>query len=329
MKSRRPWPRSSALAVLATLITVSNAVLSVAAGLELGDIVVVQQTTGDVYKVNSKSGRRTLIADTGFDGLSSALVSSEKKIVTTTRSDIGVLEIDPVTGASVSIASGDLLSRSFTIAFEGKTSLLVGDLDSGLVRVDLSTSEQSLLTTFNDIADIEVAEDGTIYLLDYGRFESGRILTLNPDTGELTTISDGGFFEDPVDMVFEPSGSLLVSNAHSLRYSEILRVDIKSGQQERLFSWNAQGTIALEDPSHLLIGEFRDNMVLRANIHTGEVTELAGELIYGNTTGIAVVVAEPETSALLNLAAVSLLASIRRLRRKPNSVSQLRAKCEM
>lgn len=298
--------------ILVTSVTVNPARSSFAAPLELGDIVVVQQGVNDVYVIDPQTGRDTPVAKGVPGSLSHVIIDDGGLIVTSTRGSTGVVQVDPESGAYQSVIQGDPITRPASVAIDRDGNLVVADVHVGVFRVDLETHEFQLLTNEAPIQDIEVGPNNTIYLLDSNGVGPGRILSINSGTGQLTTVSEGGLIDEPVDMELDPGGNLYVSNARSNSSSDVLRIDVESGQQERLFTYGSPGFIALENPNHLLIGDFFNNEILRANIHTGEITLLADLGLGGNITGIAVVVPEPDTAVLLGFAAVGFLASKRR-----------------
>lgn len=234
------------LAVL-VLITI-GLVAATAAPLELGDIVVVKQTTGNVYVIDAVTSKRTLVAENVSSGLSRVVLDSTGGIITTTRWALGVVRIDPATGIVETIADGPMLQRPFTVALDNSNELLVGDLNSGIVRVDLETGNQEQISTYRDVNDIEVGADGTIYVLASGIVNAGggRILTIDRQNGQHAVLSEGGMLFNPGDMSLSPGGELIVSNGRSNDLSEILTVDLTTGEQVLLFTFESNGFITHE-----------------------------------------------------------------------------------
>lgn len=262
-----------------------------------GNIVAVQQSSGRVYIVDPLTGTSSIIATGLGDGLSHVRFDQHGKIVTTTRSPTGVLRIDPSSGQVETLASGSMLLNSFALAFENSNSLLVADLDSGLVRIDLTSGNQELVTPFNAIQDIEIGIDGTIYALDFGVWGQGggTVRTINPFTGTVSQLTSDGAMFNPADMAFDSTGNLLVSNGTIDNTSEIVRIDTHSGASTVLFPFDWSGFISLESSDYLLIANFGSNQIHRAEIATGQLSLLSELGVYGNLTGIAVAVPEPSS----------------------------------
>lgn len=287
--------------------------------LALGDIVVVQQSSGRVYVVDPDSGQTTLVASNVSNGLSHVVLDAQRRILTTTRCAAGVVRIDPETGNMEGVVAGDLVQRPNALAFEDDSNLIVSDLDSGVIRVDLDSGTQQLITSFADVQDLEIGTDGTIFALDYGRFNSGggRVLVIDPITGSISTLAEGGYLFNPSDMTIDANGDLLVSNRCNNFLSQILRIDTDSGSQDMLFTYGSTGFITLEDPDNLLIADFRNKEILRAELSSGDIQLVSSQFYYvGNLTGIAVVVPGPSTLILLATGALGLLTYGWRRRRR-------------
>jgi len=287
-----------------------SAVATAGVILTAGDIVAVQQSSGRVYAIDHDSGLTTVVNNTLYGGASHVVVDSRGRILTASRGAAGVVRIDPETGLSESVAVGGLLQQANCLAFEDDSTLIVGDRESGIVRVDLGSGTQELLTSYDDVQDIAIGADGTMFLLDYGQYNSGggRVLVLDPDTGSMSTLAQGGYLFNPVDMVLDANGDLLVSNG--LEYgasTQILRIDAETGSQDMLFTLRRSGFIALEDPDTLLYADFSENEILRAELSSGHTELVSSDFYYvGNLTGIAVFVPEPATFTLLALGGLAV-----------------------
>ena len=292
--------------------------VALAEQLNPGDIAVVKQDTGEVYVVDAETGTATLIVDIGCSGFSHVILDSCGRILTATRGSAGIIGIDPATGQIDSIASGALIRRPCALAFDNNDDLIVGDTYNGLVRVDLSSGTQELLTPYTDIQDIEIDDDGNIFLLDFGRVNAGggRVLTFDPVTESLSTLAEGGNLFNPADMTFGPDGNLLISNRLSNRQSQILQVDINDGNQEVLFTdstTNSEGFIDLENNQSLIVGHLYGNTITRIDLFSGDTQNVSYLGVYGHVTGIAVCpMPEPSSITLLFFGLASILCVRRR-----------------
>src|SRR5882672_2471570 len=64
----------------------------------------------------------------------------------------GLVDYNPTTGQSVSISSGGLLTTPTGVAVESSTSALVSVIGKGIVRVNLLTGAQQLVTSGNHLS---------------------------------------------------------------------------------------------------------------------------------------------------------------------------------
>lgn len=293
--------RRDLIGLLATCVFSCCSASANAGALEAGDIVLVQQSEGRVYSVDPVSGAFDLITDSDFlGGVSQVAFEPSGDILTATRGSFGIARVFPETGHVESAAAAPFIVDPFTLAFDLNGDLLVGDLENGLVRTDLDSGNQEIITSYNDIQDIEVASDGTIFLLDFGFFPvgRGRVLTVDRITGTVSTLAEDGFLGNPGDMTIGPNGNLLISNRADTG-SGIVRVDRTTGNQEMLFAIPTSGFLSLEDSEHLILGNFGNNEVVRAELATGNLEVLSDIGFNGNITGIRVFVPEPSAVSLL------------------------------
>lgn len=253
-----------------------------------GDIVAVQQSSGMVFVTDPVSGFSSSIAQ-GLGDPSQVVVDSVGRILTPTRSSKGVARIDPHTGTIMYIGAGTMQYPA-NLAFENENNLLVGDLNRGIFRVNVQTGEQTLISLFTQAQDIEVGPDGTIYVLDFGSFGSGRgrVLKVDPRFGDVLVVAGGDPLFNPSDMSFSPDGTLLVLNGKSNTTSELLKVNLDTGELSTLFAVPFVGFISHESNDHIIIGDFNYGQLLRADLETGAyqlISRLGG---YGNLTGVSV-----------------------------------------
>jgi streptogramin lyase len=278
--------------------------------LKVGDIVVTQQSSGSIYKVDPSTGIATLaMSNNSLTGLAQVILDSQNRALAATRSTYGILRFNFATGVAESVASGPFLANPYSLAFDHAGDLIVGSGDDWLTRINLTTGVQQHLSHFTSstvIQDIEVGSNGLIYVLDGGVFPSGggRVLTVDPLTGSQNLLVQGGDIYQGSDMAIEADGNLIISTSKNMS-SKFVRVDAHTGQQQLLFSHGDEGFIALDADGSLLFAEFYANSVQRINLSTGSSSTFGHITSVGNLTGIAVVLPVPEPSVMA-LAALSV-----------------------
>jgi hypothetical protein len=300
------------------LVAFSNFV--VAAPLQLGDIVVSNQNSGNLYRVAPTSGTATLLTTDNllFDP-NHVIIDAQGRIITVERSiqaGRAVVRFDPTTGVQSRIASTAYTPTA--LAFDANNNLIIGNADDQLIRMDPVTGAQILLATLTNvqsIQDVEVDNLGRIVVLDFGVFPSGtgsKIVRFDLTTGQQTTISNT--FVNPVDLVIRPTGDYVVSNRISNTTSEIVRVDPITGSQQILASLPSEGFIALKDQNTILYADFDGDLsILRVDLLTGQTQTLSNFQFPREITGIAIYVPEPSPLLLAALGTMSLaLARCRR-----------------
>ena len=256
-----------------------------------------------------------------------------------------VLRVDPGTGSRTVVSSNftpdsdALLRFPYSIAVEPSGSLAlvdVGDFAATLprvVRVDPVSGSRTVLvgeddrrgngSRFDIPRDVAVETDGTLWVLDagldiFGNDTDPRVLRVNPATGERTVVSanldgDDVFFGDPVRIVVEPAGTLVVldrnaSDVFGFSSPALLRVNPATGERTVVSSNFSAGDVFFGDPVGIAVqGDgtlwvldrnarnsfgFFGPAVLRVDPATGERTLVAfngpGNAFFGDPQGIAV-----------------------------------------
>jgi hypothetical protein len=258
------------------------------------------------------------MSNANLTGFSHAILDSQNRVLTATRSTYGILRFDFSTGIAQSVASGPFLQRATSIAFDQVGNLIVGGSDEWLTRINLTTGAQEHLTHFSfssGIQDVDVGADGLMYVLDFGNYPSGegRVFTYDSATGIQHLLAQGGDIYQAGDMMIAPDGNLLVLSSTN-HASKIVKVDAKTGQQQLLKTLGDEGFISLDRDGSLLFAGFYGMDVERINLTSGVISHVGNIGGIGNLTGIAVVVPEPTATVLAILGAIAFFAG-RRSRR--------------
>lgn len=82
------------------------------------------------------------------------------------------------------------------------------------------------------LSGIACAGDGTLYASIYG--SPGRIVRIEPDTGQVVPISEGGLLAFVLDLAVEPTGTIVASQDAITGPIGLTRVDASSGAQALL-----------------------------------------------------------------------------------------------
>jgi len=282
-----------------------------------GDIVVVTQSSGDLFRVNPVSGAVSEIPSDGelFNPMH-VLLDAQGRILNAERSGHSIVRTDPASGSQIKLASGFLLTWPTSLAFEPSGNLVVGNSPQGgsrqLIRVDPQTGSQTLLTTLSGISsiqDVDVDALGRIVVLDAGPFNSGggKIVRVNPVTGTQSVVSTA--VANPSDLLIRPTGDFIVANRVSPSSTQILIIDPVTGASQIALTVPSSGWIALQDQNTILYADFSNNpnkanpSILRANLLTGQTQSVSTYDFFHNPIGIAIYspVPEPSTAVLLGI----------------------------
>lgn len=315
-------------AVSSLMLTVSTGVR--AAPLTPGDIVVVSQSNGSIFKVNPATGG---VATLSIGGLLAnpmhTLIDRQGRVLTAERTNSGtpgIVRYDPANGTMQSIASGSQLAYPVALDLDqSQQNLFVLASDNKkLVRVELASGVQTPLATLTGVLtpqDVDLASNGDLYVTDFGSFNSptGKIVRVNPVTGQLTTVASGGNLFNPGDLLIHPSGDLLVTNRHSDGTSQLLRINPLTGNQQIVATLPSEGFIALQDERTVIYADFYQNLsILRVDLITAQTSVVSSFHFPDELTGVAIY-SVPEPTAP---AAVGLIAFLCRRRVRRSTLSQ-------
>jgi sugar lactone lactonase YvrE len=253
-----------------------------------GDILVLDFEAGTggkaaLFRVDPTTGARTILSDFGLGanqgvdlGEGMALEASGQILVTDPSAGTGgngaLFRVDPTTGARTLLSDfGSGVNQGVGphgVAVEATGQILVIDYDAGtagrgaLFRVDPTTGVRTLLSDFGsgvnqgvDPCDVAVEASGQILVIDpsAGAGAQGALFRVDPTTGARTLLSNFGSGanrgEDPVGLVVEASGQILVadSSAGSIQ-GALFRVDPTTGARTVLSDFDSGANQGVEGP---------------------------------------------------------------------------------
>ena len=209
---------------------------NLASGLLIADDFGIGSNPDVVYSVNPANGVQTLISDLSnpaqgpvFPHLDAGdLVIEPSGNYLLNNFVTGVIyRIDPATGNRTLYTSGGFLTAGTPaatfMAIDNNGDLLVAvqnpaTPNGAIVRINHSTLAQTVITSggFSNLAGLSVAADGSILVGDegpqFGSLPDGVVYQINPTTGARSVIASGGFLAQPLDVLVELSGTILVGD---------------------------------------------------------------------------------------------------------------------
>jgi len=283
-----------------------------------GDLVVVDQVTDVVVRVDPISGAQTLISDAG--GGYDVAVAPNGTIWMSQGNNL--VQVDPDSGIQTVVASDINLSggQATGISIAPNGDIIVGTFggSSSVTRVDPVTGNTTLLSSAGSLNGVAVNSAGDIFIAP----ELGEQILRLDSSGTLQQTYDligppGQDFGRPEDIAFAPDGDLIVLDG--IR-DVFLKLDITSGSQTIIdplvFSSFPFG-IAIEAGGDFVFPGFETSSSEAALWRLDPATQIAtlitsGDLLPGGNglRSVAVVpIPEPGTAVLL-LLGLTLMARI-------------------
>src|SRR5207247_1451130 len=141
----------------------------------------------------------------------------------------GVIRVNTLTGGQAFVSTGNNFELPAGIAREARGFLLVSDYGrpggpGRLIRVNPANGSQTVVSVGDPVfsggsrfiapSGIALGPSGQIYIADPDQpGDTGRIIRVDPVTGDQFTVSTGGSFIDPTGIVRDPaSGALLAAD---------------------------------------------------------------------------------------------------------------------
>ncbi len=176
-------------------------------------------------------------------GATQIAVTSDRKVIV---AGVGsLIEVDIASGAQHVLTTGKHLSRPIGgIAVSSRGTIFAGlstlndEVNPALiVEVDLSTGDQSLRAEFMDygrLTDLDVDQSGQVFAamaFDFDGSEQGHVLSINPDTGHVKVVTEGGLVTTPIGLALGVDGQVYTAEALT---RAVIRWNPQTDQQQIL-----------------------------------------------------------------------------------------------
>jgi DNA-binding beta-propeller fold protein YncE len=234
-------------------------------------------------------------------------------------SDLGppgrIVRIDRVTGAQRVVSEGQFFGRPYGIAIAPDGQIFITEIGTRqerhnrIIRVDPGTGIQTLVTVpssvagaFVDLEGIAVGAAGDLFVVDRGvdGGNDGRVIRVDPTTGEQAVVTRGGYLEDPRGIVadYTFTGTLIVADPDAFALNgAIVAVQPITGDQWVVSNHSLFGNpagIAI-DPTGLglIVTDFATapvaDRVFRVSLTDGTTTVLSSSGSFFQPWGVAIV----------------------------------------
>jgi Ca2+-binding RTX toxin-like protein len=282
------------------------------AGAAAGDIYVVDSANDTLYRIDASSGVRSTVASgSPISDPRGMVFGPDGQLYIAESSGAGsILRVNPTTGAKTTVASGVPLVNPRGLAFTATGRLLVGDngtidgcmggpVDALVVDVNPATGSKATLASggfMNETNGVTVFPDGSIFVSDCGAAgeggpADGRVIRIDPVTGDQTPIATGGMLLNPNGIAAGPGGVAYVSDfgptdtGGTPLDGKIVRVT-SSGAQSLL----TEG-VNIDNPQGPVF-DFAGNLVLADLGLSGTTVTTDGEVIRVTASGVQSLVEE-------------------------------------
>src|SRR6266498_1998036 len=254
--------------------------------------VLVADSQATVYRVDPRTGERTIIAQGGK--LDRPYDLAQMRDGTVVVSDTGTLRIvglNPATGEQTVLAEGGELGVPFGIDVDQHNRIYVAN-SSAIVRVNPETRQVETIAKGGLLQvplDVAAAPDGSLYVAD----ALAGIVRVDPATQEQTLITKGDLLHQSIGIALDGNRSAYVADAGG---QCIVSVDLKNGSQKLVsmagllttpvgIAVGPGGTLLVSDPDAFdLDGGI---MTINADGTQSPITKGFGDLV--NARGIAIV----------------------------------------
>lgn len=202
-----------------------------------GSILVIDSANG-LLRVNPDDGSQSVVSTGPFGKAIGVAVEADGNILV--GSMLGLLRIDPISGATLTTFSGNNLDfpAGVTVAPDGQ--IFVTDVGafagkpSQIIKIDPLSGAQQVITTGNLLAvpaDLVLDSDGMIFVAD-GPMGTNNVIQVNPTSGEQTLVSTGTNISLPAAIKIL-GGNLVTANGGN---ASVVTVNALSGEQGVLYS---------------------------------------------------------------------------------------------
>jgi len=279
--------------------------------LEGGDILYVDSGNatdgGGLFKLNPKTGERTVIAMGGLLRMPFGVAVDVKRGLIVVSDSGRLVVVDPATGQQAILAdnSSGALGMPLGLDFDGRRNLVVANAQA-IVRMDAAREMLQIVSAGGRLrcpTGVATSRNGDLFVANMS-FPS-EIIRVDSRTGEQTVIARGGLLNRPqavavvgddiyVTDVATPDGNFGVGR--------VIHIDATTGEQSVVsegdflvgpvgITVDAEGQLIVADP-YTINPESRDwfdGAVMRINPETGEQVLLArGAAGFVNPRGVTV-----------------------------------------
>lgn len=181
-----------------------------------------------------------------------------------------------------------------------------------LYEVDVTggTPPRLILDKLGGLNGFQVGNDGMIYgPLVFGK----RIVKINPDTAEMTTVSDE--FEDPGALKLDFKGSAYVLNNDT----ELRKLDLATGKSTVLATLPAGAdNLALDSKGNIFVSLSQVNAIVEVNAETAAIRYVVEPAALTSATGLAVIANGADDTVYLG----DLFGGVRKINAATGTVEQ-------
>ncbi len=195
--------------------------------LSSGDIIVADDNTDAIIRVDPVTGEQTIISQGGFfKDPENLVMDSDGNILVADGDAAGgagaIIKVDPVTGDQTILSSNAISTlnlfddgpEDLVIDFDGDI-IVLDDGDGAVIRVNPLNGEQELISDNDEFSGrpegIALEADGMIIVADGN---ARKIIRVHPVTGAQTVISSGGELVRPEGVAVAADGSIFVADGN-------------------------------------------------------------------------------------------------------------------
>lgn len=220
-----------------------------------------------------------------------------------------LIAIDTATGAGSLVGGSFRFGTVKAIAARGDEIFAVelgSSMGDAVLQIDPTTGEQSFVVGTSRVNGSGGLSFGPNDALYFGNVSSNTLWTIDPDTGQLTSVGALGPAVGSVGiggLAFDGADFLYAADTFD---NELLRIDAATGEASVVgpfgLAVNVQG-LTFDDQGNLFGADTVADQLLRIDINTGAAT-VVGPIGFSDVVGLTflpVVVPEPSTVALAAL----------------------------